>query len=283
MKKFSYICSRTWHYTLVFLSMILLFALYPICIEDVIYNDIIYPYIYSQSNYDLSVSRSELLYEIMRFVPLFYISILGLVVSMFNTVVYCVVNTKKDEKTINIILALISIFLISTIVAFLWNTYKNLDFYLFVDKIIKDPIKCIDNEYDNFSIFVIIITFVTILLFIGIDLKDYWQISKSLHKENKAENKEKLCLDSKYSFFQLLLIDVPIFAVSMIITVYNIYWDESYLPIFLTKGHAFRNIFSAGAWGIQIVYSQIVFYFLMLFYYGDRWKLKRKMEVEKKQ
>lgn len=249
-------------YTFVFIIMMTLFVSFPF------WEKYIYLYVQDQINISsLEGLKSDSLHEIMNIIPLFYISILGLSISMINTAIFCFVGKKSTLKSI---LSIISLFI------WFYIGYRIGVFFQFK---LTDSIYVI---YNSFSEFVERITIGSILLFFVIDVIDLFRFRKfsSWHQCILMENRPK-SLAWKYSWLQLLLIDIPITVVTVVIIIYNKYLDESLLTLDVSKGHVFRNTFSAGAWGIQIIYSQMVFYFLMLSCYHEEWIFDKHKKKDK--
>lgn len=268
-----YLLKKTWLYIVVFIIMLVLFAFYPLCFQEQMYEHI-RQYVQLIPNNIHNLNKANLLYELTVFTPLFYISVIGLFISLINTLLFCIVDINDKEKKFNRILAIFAIifttFIFWSIEEFFDNMDKDILTYQCNQFKYEELVESMIENYNIFSLTVTKITFLTIILFLIIDIKDiilqYRIISRS--KEESEINETKL--DQRYSFFQLFLIDIPVLLVSIIITIYNQFLDGSILPINLSRGHTFQNIFCGGAWGIQIIYSQIVFFVLMIFYYIEK-------------
>lgn len=267
-----YLLKHMWFYIVVFILLITLFVCYPFCIEELIYEKI-YSYVHLLP-YNLSdLNKSNILSEIMKFIPLFYISVIGLIVSLINTIAFCIIDINDEEKKWNIFLTLCAIIIT---VYTLWVVEDVFDdMKISILKYHDDYNNLVKSVFDNYNFFsenVIRITFITFFLFLGIDIKDiHFSKKRSLKLKEETSQIQKNDLEKKYSRLQLWLIDLPVIFVAIFIYFYE--FDESILPLELTKGHIFQNVFCAGAWGIQIIYSQIVFFVLMFFYYNEKKQL----------
>ena len=256
-----YFLKKMGFYTGALIFMLLLFILYPIWIENIIFDF-------------LSIQLKgtcQLLYPIMEYIPLTYISLIGLIISAFNTSFYCFIDTDMQERWLNNVLGYISIAVFVIIAILIVITFLSVKTQISslgsdsTDEVITN----VQNIYYYFSSWVTYLTFGTFAFFLIIDLKDCILSNKRIKKGSKLFEKKTQIIERKYSKLQIFLIDVPVLFSSSAIVLYNKCMDESMFRLNMSSGHLFLNVFDAGAWGVQIVYSQIVFYVLMCSYYSE--------------
>lgn len=250
-------------YTLLFLTMLICFLIYPLILQDVFFDML--------HNLEELKSRPNLLYHIMEYIPLIWISFIGLFISLVNTIIYCIIDTEDCEKNTNRVLAVLCLLIACVMVAVCIIGYRNLmDLVSVANRSNTDlVVSGIRNVYLFFSFWVTILTIVTFILLLIIDVKDICVLRKRIPNTESTISKQKNIIDKKYSYLQLGLIDIPVLISSALVLFYNYKLDDSILTMKMASGHMYANIFVAGAWGIQIIYSQCVFYILMMLYYQD--------------
>jgi len=228
-------------YILLFITMIGLFFAYPLVFDEWIFE-------YLLKNRDLSGKQSLIIYKAMELVPLVYIILLGLMVSIINTVIYGFldINTKKIGFTRSIgIICLIGLIIV----------------FLFCDNLIDEMLIQITNNdleelsraYYSFSKFITICTFAFFTFFALLDF---------LYGHIKTFGETKL--ERKISQLQLWLIDIPVLISCTCIIVFCEHFKTTLISPEIGENKLFTNIFSAGAWGLQLIFSQIIFLVLMI-------------------
>lgn len=250
-------------YTLLFTIMLICFLIYPLILQDFFF-DILH-------NLEELKSRPNLLYHIMEYIPLIWISFIGLLISLVNTIIYCIIDTEDREKNTNRVLAVLCLLIACVMVAVcIIGYHKLMDLVSVANRGNADIIVSgIRKVYLYFSLWVTTLTIVTFVLLLIIDVKDIYVLKKRIQNTENNIIRQDNIIDRKYSYLQLGLIDIPVLVSSALILLYNYKLDDSILTMKMASGHMYTNIFVAGAWGIQIIYSQCVFYMLMMLYYQE--------------
>jgi hypothetical protein len=247
-------------YTVVFIVMLLLFALYPLWIEEMLYNNLI----------SLNIPiKTTVRYEIMRYVPMVYISLIGLLFSWINTYIYCFVGNEKR----NIIIASLFYTVLSAwIVGIIISSYYE---FLSMSTTDNTNVKNIQHFYSTFSDRVTPLTFATFIFYSIIDISAIWKLKdyKSTNLAKDYKNR-KGRIDFKYSLYQFAIIDIPVLG-SLLIFLLVTKMDITHFAFDEDDGNAFLNIFSSGAWGMQLIYSQVVFYIITISYYIDLTRIEK--------
>jgi len=244
-------------YILFFTAMVGLFLAYPLIVDEWIFE-------YLLKNRDLSGKHASIIYKTMELVPLAYIILLGLMVAIINTVVYGFldINIKKAGFTKSIgFLCLLGLLAVSY---FLHNHINEM-----LKQISNNDLEKLSIAYYNFSKFITICTFIFFAFFAVLDgLYGY--------VKTFAENK----LERKISQLQLWLIDVPV----LISCICIIFFCENFKTVLISPEiggyRLFTNIFGAGAWGLQLIFSQTIFLVLMIMQFFWEKDEKRKLALE---
>lgn len=249
-------------YTIIVVLMCALFIAYP-ALQDWLYRDYLRPKI-----------NVSLYGDVMALIPLVWISLIGLVVSWFNTVFYCVFDADGPQKWWNKLLAVVAIAIVGCIVFICTQGYTDIKHLILNDYQGNDFLLEIFKLYKSFSFRVSILTIVTFAVYAFIDFFDARHSRKSM--KLITTNKEIELLNFKSSRLQFWLIDITVLLSSIILLWFSSKIDDSQLPKELVRGDLYKNIFMAGGWGIQIIYSQFVFYFLTMRYYFELEKIEQR-------
>lgn len=236
-------------YSLLFIFMVGIFYFYPKYIEDQVFMWL--------RDIDELKTNVDLHYRIMKYVPLVFMTILGLFTAVLNTFVYCIFDTEDTWTKFNKLLSIISILLVASIICICLIYYQKFRNLLYDQKEFEQ----FCDLYSDFSSWVTLLTFFVFFFFLFMDIAyGFFVKTNTIKDPGKLQEKS---IDKKYSILQLTMIDIPVILSSLYITYYGNNMDGSILPTNYLDRHLYMNVFTAGAWGMQVVYSQIVFYALM--------------------
>ena len=189
----------------------------------------------------------------MELVPLAYIILLGLTVSLINTIIYGVYVIKNtNQKTLPII-----VFIVGLLGFFVVGIVSCYYIITMIGQINSNVgVKTISDTYRGFSLFVTICTYVVFSIFAVLDFL-YGYVKKFSGNS----------LDKKIAQLQLYLIDIPVIIGCICINIFVSKLDSTLMSPEISSNFLFANIFTAGAWGLQLIYSQIIFLALMIIYF----------------
>lgn len=246
-------------YTIVVLVMCLSFAIYPHFLQDWIFGLL-------RDRIDTS-----LLSPVMGLIPLVWISLVGLLISWVNTISYCIIDIDGSRRKWNIFIAVAAIFIIILMVIVCDKGYYEVKCLLSnCDNLTPLVIlKRIYKVFQSFTEGVTALTFVTFGFFGIIDIFDTIYYRRKI-KTCTDEEKASFIIEQKSSRSQFWLIDVTVLLSSAMLWWFSNKIDYSYLSREMVEGEFYTNVFMTGAWGIQIVISQLVFYILTMQYYYDK-------------
>lgn len=209
--------------------------------------------------------------DVMALIPLVWISLVGLVISWVNTVVYCIFDVDGLNKKWKAFYIFSGILIIVGIVFICSRGYFEAK-SLLTNGDRNNPeemLKGIFNVFQPFTRGVAWLTIATFVLFLIIDLRDAIDCWLKRKKCNDKTIKERLLIEFRSSWLQLWLIDVTVLISSGMLWWFSGHIDYSYLSNEMVRGEFYTNVFMTGAWGIQIIYSQLVFYILTMHYYYE--------------
>lgn len=228
-------------YILLFATMVGLFLAYPLIVDEWIFG-------YLLKKRSFTGKDTPIIYKAMELVPLAYIILLGLMVAIINAIVYGFIdiNIKKLRFT-QIVGLLCCLGLIPVFI--LCNNHIN----EMLKQIVNNDLENLSNAYYSFSKFITICTFIFFAFFAVLDFL-YGYV------KTFAETK----LEKKISQLQLWLIDIPVLISCICIIVFCAKFKTTLISPEIGDYKLFTNIFGAGAWGLQLIFSQTIFLFLMV-------------------
>lgn len=243
-------------YSVVFIAMIVLFILYPFKFQEDIFDNL-------RPKCELT-----LLYHIMDLIPLVWISLVGLLASWINTIIYCFIEIDPREVGWNRFLAITAVCMIVFVEYICVKGYCDFNYLLLKG---YNALPEIFHTFESFSEYVTKLTFISFIFFA---LIDFHGIKTSLIKKDKASNPDKGKYDTelKYSKLKFWLIDITVILSCSMVCLYSTHLDRSLFTRMISKGQFYSNIIMSGAWGVQIIYSQFVFYILTIRYYYEKKK-----------
>lgn len=216
----------------------------------------------------------------MELVPLIFVVLIGIVVTIVNTVIYLIGMIREKETPvwwtslwlILSIVAIVYIVIISTIEASsILHHIHNTKTDLINDKSIAEQSTIMANavweKMLNFIPKTEIFSFFVFLGLLAIDLFDYFWIKNRTIKKYSAENSSDLfklraCeLKKNSTWQQLCFIDIPVLLGILFVFIFmNIGVDLTMLRYMNINDIAI--IFGVGSTGMTIIYSQVVFLLL---------------------
>lgn len=259
-------------YTIVVALMCMCFIAYPSFLQEKVYE-------YLQPRLDV-----KLYSRVMELIPLVWISLVGLVVSWFNTVIYCIFDIDGLKKGWRAFYVFSGIFIIVWIVFICCEGYfeaKSLLTYGDGNNP-EEMLEGIFKVFQSFTRGVAWLTVATFALFAIIDSRDLVDTWLKRKRSSDIEEKAELLIDLRSSRLQLLLIDATVLLSSGMLWWFSGHIDYSVLSLRMVQGDFYTNIFMTGAWGIQIIISQLVFYFLTMLYYYEKQSVEKVSKVKKK-
>lgn len=248
-----------WLYLFVFLAMCMCLIAYPCGVDEYIYNFFLAHEI-----------KTGILGYVMELVPLLWISLIGLIAAWFNTFVYCIIDIDPSPKLRcwNIVLSIFAVAIIAYIVFVCCVGYCDFEHKIESGKELSE----IRETFHAFSERGTYVTFFTFIFFAFIDYKDIRNSKIKLKINREQKDQDTVKLDLKCSRLQFWLIDIAVLFSSLVLLLFSNRIDYSHLSSGMIEGRFFSNILLAGAWGIQIIISQCVFFIITMLYYIEKVK-----------
>lgn len=200
------------------------------------------------------------IYRMMDYAPFVWINLVSIFIALCNTFFYAIDLENKIALTITIVI---------TVALFSWLTWYIHDFTNDTHRLLQtNSTPEIEEVFIAFSEKISTLTICVFIFFAFIDVFSWYYYNRVL-RENKRKNQpqdKRIELKSKYSQLQLFMIDVIVlFSLVLFSFVSTFSTNDITLNSLNNDIKINFSIHESGLNGMHIVYSQLIFFILMLY------------------
>ena len=228
----------------------LITVLFPI-LASVFYVSYLQEYIYENiaRKYFVGKDFAALADLSLQFGLCLFIVFVGFMIIFFNTIVYYSVN--KFDKSRSVLVAII----LGLFAYGIWIGFESSDIKHLLDNIPSSTNKTV--VFDAIERIITVTNFALIVLYVLLALIDVIEYTN-----------QKDALDKDFSKRQLFYVDIPVISGLIMIMVFILCLRDETLP---SKSASF-HVFSAGANGMQMYLSQLIFLIINIGFYRNKYK-----------
>lgn len=245
-----------WVYTGLLLTLISAIILYGY-IEPLLYKQLFY----IRGTSDQSPAPNNI-YRVIDFAPFIWINLVSLGIALSNTFFY-IFDIESDK-----IKAFVGVLTLLLILFFAIDIHE---FYIKIQELVRSE-STVQNEtiindlINSLSCKIRDLTFVVFAALAIIDIVSSVSYTKELKSTQNKKNKRAIKIKRKYAFLQFFLVDLIVVISLIIFLLYgeSVMCNLSYNSL-EENIQTNLNIFESGVNGMHIVYSQIVFFLLMVY------------------